>query len=341
VTRRLAIWCAFVCVLAAPSSAWAGSPRIIASGSATGTVTAASGSSFTIQTEGPRIGVVNALSQAATSVTQHDYPYIYGGGHAQAGIASTGVNAHGAKHRQIGFDCSGSVAAVLAGAGLWPAGGGVPNDAGIIAALRGRHLIAAGVGRGPVEVTLYDHPGVHIFMNIDGRFFGTSDGGGGGNPKGGAGWLDDGAPDASRRAYRPYHLLPSVLRSSTTAGHIVAFQLTDLVATTAFQIGDVVQVGYQENQDGSLFATSIAYPGAAVTTGTVTAIAPDGSSFTLAGSPGTSLTFAVINPELLQGLALGDTAQVTYTTNGDALTARGVAVTGAAAAAAPGTDSEN
>ena len=38
-------------------------------------------------------------------------------------------------------------------------------------------MIAPGVGKGPLEVTLWDHPTVHIFMNIDGRFFGTSDGG--------------------------------------------------------------------------------------------------------------------------------------------------------------------
>jgi hypothetical protein len=117
-------------------------------------------------------------------------------------------------------------------------------------------------------VTLYDHPGVHIFMNIDGRFFGTSDGAGGGNPNGGAGWLDDGAPDASRRAYRAYHFVPSVLRSSTTAGHIVSFQLAALAEPTALQIGDTVQVAYQENRGGSLFATSLTYPGSTAAAGT-------------------------------------------------------------------------
>ena len=115
----------------------------------------------------------------------------------QAGIASIGIKGPGYNGRRIGFDCSGSVAAVLAGAGVWQPTSGVPNDAGIIAELTSEHLIARGAGRGASEVTLYDDPGVHIFMNIDGHFFGTSDGGGGGNPAGGAGWLDDGAPDAT------------------------------------------------------------------------------------------------------------------------------------------------
>ncbi|HLY48127.1 MAG TPA: hypothetical protein VKR21_02925 [Solirubrobacteraceae bacterium] len=308
----------------------------MASGSATGTVTAVSGSSFTIQTTGPRVGVVNALTQTATSVTQRDYPYVYGGGHAEAGIASTGVRAHGSRRHPVGFDCSGSVAAVLAGAGLWPAGTGVPNDAGVIASLRARHLIAAGVGRGPVEVTLYDHANVHIFMNIDGRFFGTSDGGGGGNPNGGAGWLDDGAPDASRHAYRAYHFLPAVVRSSTTAGHIIGFELTDLLGTTAFQVGDVIQVGYQEDPSGALLATSVAYPGSAVMSGTVSAIAPDGSSFTVQTPAGASLTFAVTNPQLLQGVTVGDTTEVTYTSNASVQTARVVTVTATGSVAATG-----
>src|SRR5205807_416226 len=101
------------------------------------------------------------------------------------------------------------------------------NDAGVITELRHERLIAPGVGTGPLAVTLYDHPGVHIFMNIEGRFFGTSDGGGGGNPNGGAGWLSDGAPDASSPAYKRYHVLPGVLRQSTNAAHAITFQATD------------------------------------------------------------------------------------------------------------------
>ena len=321
--RRFACSCALLFALLTPAAASA-SP---ATGSATGTVTALSGSSFTIQTAGPRVGVVNALVRAATTITKQDYPYVWGGGHAQAGIASVGTKGH-----RKGYDCSGSVAAVLAGAGLWPAGSGVPNDAGVIAMLRRERLIVPGVGQGAVEVTLYDHPGVHIFMNVDGRFFGTSDGGGGGNPRGGAGWLDDGAPDASRRAYKPYHLVSSVLRSSTNAGHIVSFQLGALSAPVALELGDKVHVSYTESRSGSLLATSITYPGSATVSGTIGSVAGDGSSFTLQTASGQTLTLAVPDPQLSQGLAVGDTVAVTYTTNATTLTVRQLTIT----ATAPG-----
>jgi hypothetical protein len=131
---------------------------VAARGSVTGTITALSGSSFTIQTAGRQTGVINALTGAAAHVTAQDYPYVYAGSHAQAGIASIGMKGPGYNGKRTGYDCSGSVAAVLAGAGLWPAGGGVPNDAGIIAQLLREHLITRGAGTGPVQVTLYDTP---------------------------------------------------------------------------------------------------------------------------------------------------------------------------------------
>src|SRR5579863_6086801 len=64
-------------------------------GSATGTVITMSGNSFTIQTAGRRIGVVNAMTAAANRITARDYPYVYGGGHAAAGIASIGIKGPG------------------------------------------------------------------------------------------------------------------------------------------------------------------------------------------------------------------------------------------------------
>ena len=54
-----------------------------------------------------------ALTAAANSVTAGDFPYVYGGGHAEAGIASIGIKGPGYNGRRIGLDCSGSVAAVL------------------------------------------------------------------------------------------------------------------------------------------------------------------------------------------------------------------------------------
>lgn len=228
------------------------------SGHASGTVVGVSGRTFAIEAAGGRMSVVTALTTAADGVTAGDFPYVYGGGHAQAGIASIGLKGPGYNGRRIGFDCSGSVAAVLSEAGLWPLAEGVPNDAGVIAELLQQHLIARGRGRGATEVTFYDDSGVHIFMNIDGHFFGTSDGAGGGNPNGGAGWLDDGAPDASSRHYKPYHLLPGVLHQQTTLERIFTFQTTGHAAIThGLMLGSAVHVGYTVAPNGRLLAQTV------------------------------------------------------------------------------------
>jgi hypothetical protein len=229
-----------------------------ASGQASGTVIGVSGRNFAIESAGGRMSAIAALTMAANGVTAGDFPYVYGGGHAQAGIASIGLKGPGYNGRRIGFDCSGSVAAVLSEAGLWPLAEGVPSDAGMITELRQEHLIAPGRGRGANEVTLYDDYGVHIFMDIDGHFFGTSDGGGGGNPNGGAGWLDDGAPDAHSHSYKPYHLLPGLLRQQTTLERIFTFQSTGHAAIThGLELGSVIHVGYTVARNGRLVAQSV------------------------------------------------------------------------------------
>lgn len=310
------------------------SAQVSPTASVTGVVSYASGTSFTIQTAGRRTGVVDALTTAADGITRHDYPYVWAGGHGQAGVASIGSHGPGHNGRRIGFDCSGAVAAVLAAGGLWTPGSGVPNDAGIVAQLRGEGLIARGVGAGPVQVTLYDRPGVHIFMNVDGRFFGTSDGVGGGDPRGGAGWLDDGAPDASSSSFKAYHVIAAALRGSASTGHIVSFQLGALPnLMVGLEVGENVQVGYRELTSGSLVAASVAFPGATTVDGTVQSIATDGSSFTIQTADGKVLTFATANdPGLAQAIALGDTVQVTYTTSTGSSTVRALTVTAASSA---------
>ena len=222
---------------------------------ASGTVIGVARGSFAIESGGGRMSVVNALTDAANLVTEGDVPYVYGGGHADAGIASIGIKGPGYNGRRIGFDCSGSVAAALADAGVWQPTSGVPNDAGIIGQLLSEHLIARGAGHGASEVTLYDGPGIHIFVNIDGRFFGTSDGGGGGNPAGGAGWLDDGAPDASSHVYKRYHLLLPVIQEPTTFERILTFQTSGHASVThGLELGNDVHVGYTQAPTGRMTA---------------------------------------------------------------------------------------
>jgi hypothetical protein len=292
-------------------------------------VTTLSGTLVTLHTPGRRTGVVDTLSRAATKITHQDYPYVYGGGHSRAGVASVGMPGPGYNGHRRGYDCSGSVAAVLVAGGLWPAGTGVPNDAWMIRQLRDSHLIVPGAGRSPVEVTLYDDPGSHIFMSVDGRFFGTSDGGGGGDKRGGAGWLNDGAPDATAPWYRRWHFRMSALRGSLGSGHDVTFDLSVLGTVTGqLHVGQQLQVAYTERQSGKFLASSVQPPHGSTTIGTVSLIAIDGSTFTVQGSGGRSRTFSLAtDPAALELISLGHQVRVVYTRHGSTLNARLVTVT--------------
>ena len=138
------------------------------------------------------------------------------------------------------------MAAVLAAGGLWQPGTPVPGDSGVVAQLHQQELIARGVGSGPTEVTLYDDPGVHIFMNIDGRFFGT-----GANAKGGPGWLNYDGPSP---AFKPWHFVPSALQGTVTYGPELTFGLSDLYGLS---VGQRVRVHYKSARDGALTATKV------------------------------------------------------------------------------------
>jgi hypothetical protein len=273
--RLAAVLLGALAVLLVSGVATAGAASSSSSTTVAGPITELGSTWFTLQTAGRRVGVINALTSAATRITNENTPYVWAGGHGEAGVASTGSKGPGYTGRRKGFDCSGAVAAVLAGAGLWPSGAGVPADNGVISELLAEHLIARGVGTAPDGVTLYDDPGVHIFMNIDGRFFGTSDGSGGGDQAGGAGWLDDGAWDASNPAYKKYHFLPSVLAQKTSYGNDFTFQLPSggLFAATKgsalglslgeldasdLLVGERVQVAYGTNGTGELMVNSVA-----------------------------------------------------------------------------------
>jgi hypothetical protein len=283
---------------------------------------------FTVQTDGQRTGVLNALARAATAVTEQDYPYVWGGGHAEAGVASVGdIGGPGANGKQIGYDCSGAVAAVLAAAGLWPAGGAVPNDAGVIAELLLRGEIAPGPGTAPDEVTLYDHPGVHIFMNIAGRFFGTSDGGQGPNPKGGAGWIDDNASDVANPAFKEYHIVPSVLQNQTVYGHDFTFQLSPASSLADdFLIGDDVRVGYVARA-GTMDAVALGWVGQMQATATVTGFTPDGTGIIVRTQTGQTMTVDGSDVEdVLASVEPGDTVNFVYLRSGTSLVARTLSV---------------
>lgn len=303
----------------APTSPPTTSPTVVApTGAATGAIVSIDANSFTIQTPGAAVGVINEMTDYASALTAKDYPYVWGGGHARAEVASVGDPGPGHNGKRKGFDCSGAVAAVLAAGGLWPKSQGVPNDAGVIRYLEQRGVIAAGPGTGTSEVTLYDNPGVHIFMNIDGRFFGTSDGGNGGDPAGGPGWLSDGAADAlNSKAFKRYHLVPAALKDSGSYLHDITFQYAggESGATTAvgLSLGAGVKVSYAEAGDGALNMGTVTYTGSATVSGTVTSVVSTGSQFTLQTNAGKRLTMYAPNPTVTSGLLPGEAVTVNYT----------------------------
>ena len=79
--KRLTVsLCLLACALA-PAAAQA----TALGGAITGRITDVGVSTLTVQTGGPRIGVINALTRAADALSAGNYPYVWGGGHALAG----------------------------------------------------------------------------------------------------------------------------------------------------------------------------------------------------------------------------------------------------------------
>jgi hypothetical protein len=295
-----------------------------------GQVIASDGTSVTVQVAGRRAGTINRLLAAASQLNRADYSYVWGGGHAAAGVASVGARGPGYTGHTAGYDCSGAVAAVLSGAGLWTPGRSVPNDAGVIDQLLQEGIIVPGVGTGPVQVTLYDRPGIHIFMNIDGRFFGTSDGNGdnAAQRNGGAGWLDDGAPDATNSRFRRYHIVPRLLH--VPGG--VAYAVTALLGQQSAGVidlaaGDHVRLSFIATGTGADKALAVTLRGASTLTGTVVALAASGGSVTLGEPGGQNVVLGTLRHSiLLRSLQVGDGIAATVVRQGNGLIARGMTV---------------
>jgi hypothetical protein len=225
----------------------------------TGVITNIGSNYFTVRTAGSRAGMLNRMTAAATRIQRQDWPYVWGGGHAHAGVADIGVPGHGNSQTSKGFDCSGAVGDLLVAVGLYPAGESLPNDAGIVDYLLERHLIAPGPGRGPASVTFYDQLDTHIFMNIGGRLWGTGSGGPAGDSNGGAGWLD-GSSEAASSSFKKYHLRAAVLDLKPGAGYSITYAYGSAGSgeLTGLKRGDPVNVTARAVGDGTMVAASIA-----------------------------------------------------------------------------------
>jgi len=113
-------------------------------------------------------GKAATVYQAAVAMTAKHYNYVWGGGHAKAGTPDHGVSGHADSAgtvpvSEVGYDCSGSVCAVLAAAGLGFTLGGAVSTSGTIASSWGQ----AGEG---AQFTVWASS-VHVFI-----LFKTKDG---------------------------------------------------------------------------------------------------------------------------------------------------------------------
>lgn len=175
-----------------------------------------SGKSATLPGSGT---VYAAMVSRANAINGDDYQYRWGGGHAQAGTPSIGAagGPPGSAGPPPGFDCSGAVAAVLAAGGLWPLGSSVPGDSGIPAQLKAKGFAVDGPGSGRPECTLWNLPGVHIYMTLDGQVWGTDDSSGHlpATPNEGVGWIPQGV--AGGNGFIPYHIRPDILGQQASA----------------------------------------------------------------------------------------------------------------------------
>lgn len=171
--------------------------------------------------------VISTMLAEAAALNKYNIPYVWGGGHARAGYISIGQpGGNGYNGTRKGFDCSGAVGAVLAAAGValtW--GQSFGNNDTVIAALQKAEVLRNGAGTGTPEVTIYNNPGAHIFMRLNGSFWGTEDGSGHLPSNGyGVGWIQNGQAPAA--PFIPYHIRQSVLRSYISGSNVTTLTTT-------------------------------------------------------------------------------------------------------------------
>lgn len=141
------------------------------------------------------------MIREADMIASHDYPYVWGGGHGQLGVPSVGIPGPGYTGHTLGFDCSGTVSAVLGAAHLVSG----PMTSGDY-----MNWGAPGPGK---YVTIYASPS-HVFMSLEDHYFGTS----GGNPGGGANWIPS-FPEAMPAVRHPRGLQSGGYLGSFLAGN--------------------------------------------------------------------------------------------------------------------------
>jgi hypothetical protein len=149
--------------------------------------------------------VLQDITEAANAIAAKRYPYSWGGGHNSTFSPSLGGSQDGGGGPQVvGFDCSGSVSAVLYAAGLLTS----PQVAGDMLNAISKYT-DPGVAPGNDGVTIFACP-THTFMKIGTQYWGTTDGGSPA-PGGGAGWDPDQATSTYLAGFQAAHIKPATL----------------------------------------------------------------------------------------------------------------------------------
>jgi peptidoglycan hydrolase-like protein with peptidoglycan-binding domain len=200
--------------------------------------------------------LVAQMIAAADAIDSHHYAYRWGGGHNSSFSGP--------------YDCSGAVSAVLHAAGL------------VSAPLVSGDFMRWGAP-GPGTVTIYANAG-HVYMSINGRFFGTSSA----NAGGGAGWYQGGARPGFVVVHVPFermHLRPSAARvKAARARRQQRRQATAVAAVQPRTSGSTAPAAGTAPGSGATSAGGTAAPAAqpqsapGVSAGTPATVAPSSST---------------------------------------------------------------
>jgi hypothetical protein len=156
----------------------------------------------------PAGSAIARMLAEATRLTDANDGYLYGGGHTTLGVATNGC-----------FDCSGSVSAVLGAGGFLTS----PQSSESIIQALGKSVLP-GKGSGTPECTIWCDPHTHVFMSLNGQYFGTSVGGTNaqdtrvnGTDAGPSFYVrGTPAPNTTQSGFKPYHI-PTTLLTTPTA----------------------------------------------------------------------------------------------------------------------------
>jgi cell wall-associated NlpC family hydrolase len=157
---------------------------------------------------------LDVMISRASEISNKNYPYSYGGGHPSVGTPSMGTEHESGGALVNGFDCSGSVLAVLAAGGFVPTGSSFGTSGEMM------HVYGSigepGPGPKGKGVTIYANS-EHEWMTINGRYFST---GWNKNPKGGAGWGGEQESEwpSTSGTYESMHLSAKQLEEPYTGG---------------------------------------------------------------------------------------------------------------------------